>query len=183
MTDIGAAAPPFPVLNSERLQLREITHGDVDAMFAIHGDPELMKWFGNPVADREGATQLIDLLAGWRLLPDPGVRWGLERRDTPGLIGSCGLFGWSRSDRKCTIGYELATAAQGQGFMHEAVVTAVAWGWKHMDLVRIEARIHPDNLASQRVVDRVGFEREGLLRKVAFFGGAHQDLLVYSLIR
>jgi len=173
----------FPTLVTERLNLREITHDDVDAMFAIHGDAELMKWFGDPVADRAATFELINMLAGWRKLADPGVRWGLERRNEPGLIGSCGLFGWQRRNRKCVIGYELAREAQGQGLMHEALVSAIEWGLEHMDLVRIEAQIHPANVASQAVVDKLGFECEGLARKVLFFDGEHQDLYIYSLVR
>lgn len=176
-------APPFPTLQTERLHLREITHADVNEMFAMHGDVELMKWFGEPVADLDGAGKLIDMLAGWRLLPDPGARWGLERKDAPGLIGTCGLFGWIRRDRKCTVGYELGTAFQGQGYMFEALTALMEWGWDNMDLVRIEARIHPDNLASQRLAARAGFELEGRLRKVAFWSGVHHDLNVYSALR
>lgn len=173
----------FPELQTERLRLREITHDDLDAMLAIHGDPDLMKWVGDPVADEVGATALIELLAGWRRLPDPGIRWGLQPHDRDQLIGTCGLFGWDRRNQSCSVGYELAHDAQGHGFMNEALTAAFAWGWQQMDLVRIEARIHPDNLASQRVVDKLGFEHEGLLRKATFRGGQHHDLFVYSLLR
>ena len=174
--------PDFPTLHTDRLGLREITHNDVDDMFAIHGDADLMKWFGQPLADVDGARKLIDLLATWRALPDPGVRWGLERHDTPGLIGSCGLFLWRRSSRSCSIGYELALDAHGQGYMTEALRAAIGWGFEHMDLHRIEARIHPDNLPSMQLAKRLGFEVEGLLRDVAYWSGQHHDLHVLSLL-
>lgn len=176
--------PPFPELTTARMRLREITHEDADEMFAIHGDLDLMKWFGSdPLADRDAAVALIDRLGAQRLLPDPGVRWGLQRRDHDELIGSCGLMGWQRRNRSCSIGYELAREHQGEGLMHEALTAAIGWGWEHMDLVRIEAQIHPDNQASLQVVEKLGFEREGLLRKYLFWGGTHHDMLVCSLIR
>ena len=167
---------------TDRLLLREITHDDTDAMFAIHGDPELMKWFGEPLTDRAGATKLINILATWRLLPDPGVRWGLERHDIAGLIGSCGLFMWRRTDRSCTLGYELHHDTQGQGYMTEALQAAIDWGFEHMDLHRIEARIHPDNTPSLQLAKRLGFTVEGLLRDASFWSGQHHDLHVLSLL-
>lgn len=182
MSDQRVEPPAFPVLETERLLLREITSDDVDTIFAIHGDRELMKWFGEPAADREAAERVVDFFASMRLLPDPGVRWGLERKSDHRLIGSCGLMGWRRSDRKCGLGYELAADAQGQGYMNEALNAALAWGRGQMNLVRIEAQIHPDNLASQRLAESVGFEREGLLRKAAFWSGQHHDLYVYGLV-
>lgn len=178
-----ADIPAFPTLSTHRLHLREITQGDVHEMFATLGDPDLMKWFGDPTPNLAATAEVIDTLASWRTLPDPGVRWGLERKAQPGLVGSCGLFRWVRRHRTCVIGYELARQAQGQGLMHEALSCAIDWGWEHMDLVRIVAHIHPDNVASQAVVDKLGFEREGLARKMLVWGGVHHDLLVYSLIR
>ena len=179
---VTTTPPEFPHLETERLLLREITHNDIDAMFAIHGDPDLMKWFGQPVADREAARNLIDVFASWQQLPDPGVRWGLQRRDVPGLIGSCGLFGRRRNDRSCTLGYELAHGAQGQGYMTEALQLTIRWGFEQMDLHRIEARIHPNNLPSLQLAGRLGFTIEGLLRDVAHWSGQHHDLHVLSLL-
>jgi len=175
-------APDFPTLTTNRLMLREITHDDTDAVLGIHGDPELMEWFGEPLADRDGATKLINILATWRLLPDPGVRWGIERHDAHGLIGSCGLFLWRRTERSCTLGYELAGAAQGRGYMTEALQAAIAWGFEHMHLHRIEARIHPENTPSLNLAKRLGFSVEGLLREAAFWSGQHHDLQVLSLL-
>ena len=141
-----------------------------------------MKWFGEPVADLDGARKLINLLATWRALPDPGVRWGLERQQETGLIGSCGLFLWRRSQRSCSIGYELARHTQGQGYMTEALQAAIDWGFEHMDLHRIEARIHPDNVASLQLAERLGFQVEGLLRDAAWWNNQHHDLHVLSLL-
>lgn len=174
----------FPVLETARLRLREINLDDAGNILSIHGDPDLMKWFGNTVADLDGARKLIEVLGGWRTLPDPGVRWGLEMKHEPDLIGTCGLFNWNRDRGQCTIGYELALNAQGQGLMREALESAITWGWEQMDgLVRIEARIHPLNEPSQHLAKSVGFEQEGLLRKAGFWNDQHHDLQVWSKIR
>ncbi len=178
------AAVPFPTLETERLVLREILASDAPALFAIHGDRELMQWFGSdPLQDVEGAAELVRVFAGWRALENPGVRWGLQLKGMDSLVGTCGLFGWNRQWRKCTLGYELGHGAQGRGLMHEALTAALAWGFGSMELNRIEALVHPSNGASLKLVRRMGFAEEGCLREVGYWGGRHHDLLQFSLLR
>ncbi|MCP6726359.1 GNAT family N-acetyltransferase, partial [Klebsiella pneumoniae] len=73
------------------------------------------------------------------------------------LIGSIGLFKWNPGWRCCTLGYELARGRQGQGLMSEALRAALAWGFEHMELNRIEAQVHPDNQASLKLLERLDF--------------------------
>lgn len=124
----------------------------------------------------------MHLFAGWRLQPNPGTRWALERRDQAGLIGTCGLFAWNRNWRKCALGYELAPQACGQGLMHEALQAVIGWGLAAMSLNRIEAQVHEDNRPSLTLLARLGFVQEGRLRQVAYWGGRHHDLLQWSLL-
>jgi ribosomal-protein-alanine N-acetyltransferase len=180
----GRALTAFPVLQTERLQLREIIDADAEALYAIHGDPQLMRWFGSdPLPNLDAARALVKAFASWRELANPGTRWGLELKDRPGLIGSCGLFSWNRQWRKCSVGYELAGTAQGQGLMRETLAAVLAWGYGHMGVNRIEALIHPANLASIKLVRGLGFVEEGRLREVGHWGGRHHDMLQFSLLR
>lgn len=106
--------PSFPTIETTRLVLREIVPDDAPALFDIHGDESLMRWFGvEPLADLAGAEKLVALFAPWRTQPNPGIRWGIQRKGEEGLSGTCGLFGWNRAWRKCTIGYELAFQREG----------------------------------------------------------------------
>ncbi len=174
----------FPCIATERLLLREIVETDASQLFSIHGDPQLMQWFGvDPVPDMQGALALVALFANWRKLPNPGTRWAIQMRDDPILLGTCGLFGWNRTARKCVIGFELAAAAQGQGLMQEALRAIMSWGFANMELNRIEAQIHPDNQPSLKLAHRLGFVLEGRLRQGAYWGGRFHDLLQFSLLR
>lgn len=178
-------APAFPTLGTSRLQLREITQADAPALLALHGDAALMRWYGSePLASLAAAQGLVRVFDGWRQQANPGVRWGLVRtEDEATLLGTCGLFGWNRTWRKCTLGYELAAAAQGQGLMREALAAALDWGFVAMDLNRVEALVHPDNAPSIAVLQRLGFVQEGRLRQVARFGGQQHDMLQWALLR
>ena len=173
----------FPTIETERLLLREIVHADVPALFAIHGDPEVMKWFGvDPLVEEAGAAKLVDHFVSYRAQPNPGTRWGIQVKDRESLVGSCGLFAWNRGWCKCTIGYELHPEAQGQGYMQEALLACIDWGFQNMKLNRIEAQVHPSNVASISTVERLGFKQEGLSRQLGFWRGQFHDMLQYALL-
>ncbi len=174
----------FPTLYTKRLRLRELTKSDAPALLAIHGDAEAMKWFGtDPMTHIEQAEQLVEVFNSWRAAANPGIRWGMEELARGQLIGTCGFFKWNRSWRSCSIGFELAQAAQRNGFMREALVSCIDWGITHMELNRIEALVHPENTRSLHLLERTGFVREGVLRKAGYWGQAYHDLVQYSLLR
>jgi len=174
----------FPQLVTSRLRLREIVASDAPGLFAIHGDADAMRWFGSdPLTTLGQAEKLVELFSSWRNLPNPGTRWGIERKTDGRLLGSCGLFKWNRGWKSCVIGYELAASAQGQGYMSEALSVILDWGFEHMALNRIEAQVHARNTASIALLGRFGFVLEGHLREAGFWGGTHHDLQQFALLR
>ncbi len=178
----------FPTLDTPRLRLREMIASDAPALLAIHGDPVVMRWFGNdPLVDLDGAERLVENFAALRRLPAPGVRWGIETKASEpapnALVGSCGFFRWNRGWRVCMVGYELAQHAQGRGYMREALVAAFGWAFERMDLDRVEAQVHPHNLASLTLLKRLGFADEGLMREAAAWGGRRHDMVALGLLR
>lgn len=174
----------FPKIETDRLLLREIAAADASELFAIHSDDVAMRWFGaDPLTTIEQAVKLIETFASWRALPNPGVRWGIQRKADKRFIGSCGLFKWHRQWKSCVIGYELASFAQGKGLMFEALSVILGWGFEHMELNRIEAQVHPKNTASIRLLEKLGFVQEGYMREAGFWLGEHHDLKHFALLR
>ena len=108
--------PDFPLLQTPRLLLREITEADAEDLFRIHSDARHMAWFGSdPLTDLSEAKRLIATFASWRQLPNPGVRWGLQLKgQQPDLVGSCGLFAWNRG-WKSEVQLGLRGGARGGG--------------------------------------------------------------------
>lgn len=175
--------PTFPTLETPRLLLREITITDAPALFAIHSDAEYMRWFGSdPIPDEAAAVSLVETFASWRKLANPGTRWGLQLKTGTELIGTCGLFNWHRSWKKCALGYELASEWQSLGLMGEALSCILDWGFAQMALNRVEAQIHPQNHPSLKLAASLGFVAEGRLREAGYWGGQHHDLLLYALL-
>jgi [ribosomal protein S5]-alanine N-acetyltransferase len=81
------------------------------------------------------------------------------------------------------IGFELSKEQWGKGIALEAVEAIINYGYEHMNFQRIEALIEPPNRASQKLVEKLGFIREGLLRNYEFTNGKFDDLYMYSLLK
>jgi len=171
------------VIHTRRLLLRPLRQGDADALFAVFGDPEVMRYWSTPPwadAGPGAAMVALDQASG----PDADwLRLGLVRRADDRLLGTCTLFDHQAHSRRCELGYALARQAWGQGLMHEALTALLDHGFGTWNLNRVEADIDPRNRASARTLERLGFRPEGLLRERWIVGGQVSDSALYGLLR
>ena len=129
------------------------------------------------------ARQLIARYTS-RFLNQVGIRWGIARKENPAtLIGSCGYNIWIPSSRRAIIGYDLGRAHWKQGIMSEALKRVLDFGFGTMQLNRIEALVFAQNLPSHRLLKKLGFKCEGVLREYEFVKERFVDLTMYSLLR
>jgi RimJ/RimL family protein N-acetyltransferase len=145
-----------PRVETERLLLREWSPSDLDAFSAMSADPEVMRYLG-AVHDRAGSWRRMALHAGHWALRGYG-NWVVERKADGVLIGRVGLWnpeGWPGLE----VGWTLARHAWGQGYATEAASATMEWAWTVLDAPRLISVIHPENLASARVAERVGLRR------------------------
>ncbi|WP_437967619.1 GNAT family protein [Sorangium sp. So ce260] len=178
-----ASFDPFPVLTTPRLRLRSIEPGDVERIFRIQSDPEVTRYFGRgpdaSIADSE--RRIATIIAGVR--EHTSIRWGITLEESGELVGTGGFWRWNKPHRWAEIGYELLPAFWNRGIMTEALRAVLRFGFASMDLHRVEAQIDPENRASARVLERLGFAREGLLRQNWYHDGRYTDTAVYGLLR
>ncbi|MGG1876660.1 GNAT family protein [Paenibacillus cisolokensis] len=173
----------FPVLETARLRLRELTSGDAEALFRLFASEELMKYYGRyPMSEIIEAEEMIER---HRLLFEElrGIRWGLELKENGQLIGTAGFHAWVPHYNRAEIGYELDSVYHGQGLAKEALTAAIQYAFETMGLNRIGALVYPENEASAGLLLRLGFELEGLLKQYALFRDRYQDLNMYALLR
>lgn len=111
-----------------------------------------------------------------------GVRWGITLTGQNEVIGSCGFLNVSAKHQRAEIGFELSSDYWGRGIAGEALRAVVRHGFAQLGFHRIEALVEPANTASQQLLERVGFTREGLLRGYEFTRGKYDDLYMYSLL-
>ncbi|HEU4404576.1 MAG TPA: GNAT family N-acetyltransferase [Polyangiaceae bacterium] len=166
--DAGAAAPP---IETERLLLRGHRLSDFDALAATWADPAVVRHIsGTPSSPGDSWARLLRYAGHWALL-GYGF-WALEERSTGRFVGEVGFGDFRRAiDPPITapeMGWVLSPWAHGKGYATEAARAACAWGLAHFGPVEIACIIDPDNEASIRVAEKVGF-REKL--RTTYLGG------------
>lgn len=114
-----------------------------------------------------------------------GVRFWLFEKTNPGqIIGTVSFQNVIRSVyQSCQIGYKLDEAYWHRGYAREAILRAIPVALNDLHLHRIEALVLPDNLPSIRLLERLGFEREGVCRSCVYLHFGWADHLMYSYIR
>lgn len=173
----------FPTLSTSRLRLRELALGDRDAVYAFRGDPDVQRHNSDALQHIDEAQHFIESRAV-DYKARRAVLWGVTRLHEPGtVIGSVSLFHWDHRHRHVEIGYELARAAWGQGLAAEAARAVLAFAFERMQVHRVEAETLAENLRSVRLLERMGFRREGTRREcVRDAHGTCHDSALYGLL-
>ena len=135
-----------------------------------------------PFTSISEAKELIDWIDGI-FARRQGLRWAIADRADDALIGTCGFNIWNRRNRSAEIGYDLRSDRWGEGLATEAVGRMIQFGFEEMDLNRIQADTQLDNARSGRVLLKLGFREEGVLRQAGFWRNEYHDLRLYGLLR
>jgi ribosomal-protein-alanine N-acetyltransferase len=114
--------------------------------------------------------------------------WGVVLKDSGAFVGTCGVdFGYAPEHAlehaRAELGYVLSREHWGKGLMPEAVRAVIRFGFRRMDLNRIQARCMAENTASARVMEKAGMTYEGTLREYELIKGAYRDMKFYSILR
>jgi RimJ/RimL family protein N-acetyltransferase len=164
-------------LRDGELALRPWTEDDIPAVVAACQDPEILHWI--PVIPRpytEGDARAF-VTGAWAR--DPGQQFAVTVDDE--VAGSIGM----RTNESNTghIGYWCAPEARGRGILTRALRVLCRYGFDELGLERLELITDPDNRASQRVAEKVGFQREGVLRShLRHPDGRRRDSVMFSLL-
>jgi ribosomal-protein-alanine N-acetyltransferase len=180
MTRMGL---PPPTLHTARLRLRPFLSADADALFALHSNAYVLRYWDAPAwSERAGAERFI---AACQQMANEGsgARLAMDRLSDGSVVGWCSLTRWNPNYRSASLGYCLDDAAWGQGYATEAAGALLRWAFDTLDLNRVQAETDTRNAASARVLEKLGFVREGTLREDCIVNGDVSDSWVYGLIR
>lgn len=158
------------IIRTRRLTLRPFTVQDIDPLFQILQQPDILRYFPpqprpptpppRTAAERLIAGQLEDWEKngyGW---------WGVELKDKPGLVGWCGL-GYLPDSDETEVAYLLSQEIWGQGLATEGAQASLAFGFERFQFPFIIGLTHPGNIASQRVLEKCGLQ---FVEEKAYFG-------------
>lgn len=183
MNETPAIYSQLPTIESERLILRKLELTDAEDMFEYASEPTVsrfMPWQVHQTTD--DTREFIDFIRkGYK--DNNKLTWAIELKSENKMVGTIDFVSWLQKRQRAEVGYTLSHHYWGQGLMREAAETLIDFGFKEMDLIKVEAPIMLDNKQSQRLAEKLGMIREGVLRKHMIIKGEFVDLAMYAVLK
>ncbi|MCP3738038.1 GNAT family N-acetyltransferase [Rossellomorea sp. BNER] len=173
----------FPELETRRLKLKNVNSEDIDFIFKLFSNEKVCEFLYDEeiFTKKEEAIEFIE----WNSEPEKRGynRWVLVKKDSNEQIGTCGYDLWDRANNIAEIGYDLLYEYWGQGYMKEALISAIESGFSNMRLNRINAYVALNNKNSIKLLENLGFKNEGIYRDKHLFRGNYYDHYSFSLLK
>ena len=173
----------LPILETKRLLLRKMMLEDQEDVFEYASDPLVTAhtiWdFHRSIDD---SIRFIEFMLEKYAKKEPS-NWAIVNKDNNKMIGTCGFVYWAPEHSRAEIGYALARPYWSQGLITEAAEKVVEFAFSAMKLNRLEARCNVDNTGSERVMQKLGMQFEGIIREQLFMKGEFKNIKLYSLLK
>lgn len=187
-----ATSPIFtaniPILFSERLILSPIREDDADDYFALCSNPDVMRPWGTKQHQNLNETKNLILFLEHEFKKKQMIRWGIREQSAGHasanpLIGDLGFWRFVNPRLRAEIGAKLSPQYWNKGYMTEAMTKVLDFGFQTMNLNSIEGNIDPENRSSMRMLEKLGFDKEGYIKGHSYcaFREKFVDTLLYSL--
>lgn len=171
------------ILHTQRLRLRRLTPDTYREKFTQLTNDQLMEFFGCR-NDTQLAEERKKFEEGLSMYRKSLLLFQLLLPATERVIGWCGFHTWYLTHRHAEIGYMLFDESDmQQGYMKEALRAILDYGFREMELHRVDAMVASDNTASLRLLETEGFVQEGVLRENYFVNGRFEDSLIFGLLK
>ena len=173
----------IPDLTTERLLLRRIRMTDAPDMFEYSRDPSVTRYLlWDPHPNIEHTRNYIDYLQD-KYRDGKYFDWAIVLKSSGKMIGTCGFSAVYPEHRSAEVGYVLNPAFRGQGIGGEALSAVLDFAFHRMALNRVEAKCVDENLSSERVMQKVGMQFEGVARSAMLVKGQYRNIKIYSMLR
>lgn len=172
---------PFPVLETPRLLLRQLSKEDTIAFYELRNDPQVLAYL-----DRHPDTSIeMTELKVQEILDNEkkneGIMWVICMKDKPNeMIGTIGYWQLIKQHFRAETGYLLSPRFWRRGIMKEAMHVVMEYGFTIMNLHSIEANINCDNIASAVLLESSGFIKEAHFKENYYYNGKFYDSIIYS---
>lgn len=172
----------FPHLESERLILRAFSLEDATDIHIIRTDDDVMNYMDS---DKHQTMQDSEQFINTNLetyKQGKGIFWALTEKATNDFIGDFAFSRIIKEHHRAEIGYTLKSQYWGRGYMKEAMIEIIKFGFNRLNLHSLEANVNPENKNSSEILLRMGFKKEAHFRENHFFNGRYYDSEIYSLL-
>jgi len=171
----------FPTLHTDRLDLIDIKQEHLPDIFKLFGDKRVTQYYNIVTLTNESDAQpFIDWFQK-RYAEKLGIRWGIALKGHANIIGTIGFNNFTTRHR-ANIGYDLQPEFWNNGYATEALNEVISFGFDQLDINRIEAEVMQDNNISEKLLTKIGFKKEGVLRQWMYWNDKHYDMTMYSLL-
>ena len=172
----------LPLLVGRAVHLRMLEESDLGRLYDIFGDAQVVRyWSSPPIADLAAARALLEEIHDCFRLRTL-FQWGIADRGDDRLLGTITLHRLDLDHARAEVGFALARDAWRRGAATDALGTLLRFAFDELGLHRIEADTDPRNERSIRLLERHGFQREGLLRERYHVLGEWQDAVLFGLL-
>jgi len=173
---------PFPIIETERLLLRRVNSNDVNEILELRSNPETMKYIPRPLL-----KNLDDAFGHFKMIDDAienntGINWAITLKGNSKLLGIVGFYRIQPENYRAEIGYMILPEFQGKGIVSESIQALLRYAFDGMNLHSVEAVIDPDNIASEKVLQKCNFVKEAHFKENEFYGGKFWDSVIYSIL-
>jgi ribosomal-protein-alanine N-acetyltransferase len=170
------------ILQTQRLTIRPLQASDAAALHGLMSDAEVMAYWDIGEIEDEALTGQILESQLKAMARDDALHWAMMRNEDGAFIGCCDLSDIDRWHRRAEIGFISARAYWGEGYVLEAMQAVLDHAAEGLHLKRLSARTHLGNLRSARLLERLGFEEEGVLRGHVDRDGERRDCQLFGLL-
>lgn len=172
----------FPKLSSDRFDLVEINEAHLENVFELYSDEKVTEFFDLlPLQHINEAEKEIKFYQK-RFQNNSGIRWGISFKGSSEIIGTLG-FNTIIKGHKARLGYDLQSKHWGKGYMYEALDTIITYGFEKFDIKRIEAGVMQGNVGSEKLLAKLNFQKEGILRNWMYWNEEYYDISMFSLLK
>jgi ribosomal-protein-alanine N-acetyltransferase len=168
-------------LETERLILRDFVADDWEQVHVYASDADLVKFMDwGPNSENATKDYIDTMIQSQQQTPRAVYEFAMTLKENGFLIGGCGLHVEEHS--QASLGYCLNRGFWGCGFASEAAYALCKVGFRELNVHRIFATCRPENIASAKVMEKIGMTKEGLLREHFYVKGKWQSSFLYSVL-
>lgn len=178
---MNTSAIPLPILETERMRLAPLAAEDVEHIFPLMRDAEVMAFWDMPESD--DPDMIASIVEGQveEMVQARAIYWTMRALTDGEFIGVCDLSEIDRRHKRAEVGFMLGRDAWGKGYATEAMQAVIAYAATH-GLRKLLARTHLGNRRSDSLLEKLGFVQEGLLRGHVVRDGDRRDCRLFGLL-
>lgn len=171
----------FPVLNTQRFNLREFTKNDLSNIYLGLSHPEVIKYYGVSYTSKEAAKEQLEWFKNLEK-EETGIWWAISSKENSQFLGAVGFNNLSKIHRKAELGFWLLPEFWKKGIISEVLPEVVDFGFKDLNLHRVEAMVETPNINSKNVLKKMKFLHEGQMKDCEIKNGVFISIDIFARI-